>query len=103
MAAGAIFFSLPHLFRSLRRGHLRTSIVGFSEDLNGRSYEPVAADVPVKSKTVAKKVTRKDRLAVKLVGLVSAVRSLALLSVPLMGLDLGQSTFVFFSILSNFG
>ncbi|KAI5117821.1 hypothetical protein M0805_004951 [Coniferiporia weirii] len=94
VAAAAIFFSLPHLFRSLRKGYLRTSIVGFSEDLNGRAYEPVAADVRAKSKTGAKKVTRKDRLTVKLVGLVSAVRSLALLSVPQMGLDLGQIVLV---------
>ncbi|KAH8108382.1 iron reductase [Phellopilus nigrolimitatus] len=94
VAVSAILISFPRLLKSFKNGQALTSVTGVWEDLRGRAYEPVAA-APPSARAKKTQVKRgKSGIVEKAKGWVSKIKSFALWTAPLVGLDLGQIVLV---------
>ncbi|KAI3601601.1 putative iron reductase [Moniliophthora roreri] len=90
--AGAVFFSIPHLARSIRSNRAFTGIFGVRERYPGMEYIPIV-DEKRESLNVAPATaatTKRSRTIQRLEGVLSMVGSVLLWSAPGLGVNLGQ-------------
>lgn len=81
-AGAAVLLALPHLVRTVRRGHTRSALVGITEDFRGRDYEPIR-------QPEGERIPESRTYGV-VHGVMSTLRGLSMWTAPHLGLDLGQ-------------